>query len=189
MVSVKIQNNSPVIIIFAILCTIVFLLNIATGNALIPFVSLSPRFDFGSPLAYFTLLFYVFGHADFSHLINNMTFILLLGPVIEERYGSKNLMFMMAFTAVISGILNLLFLESGILGASGIVFMFIILISFTNVEKGKIPLTFILILILFIGQEILNSFKADQVSQFGHILGGLIGSLFGFRIRRKDVKT
>jgi membrane associated rhomboid family serine protease len=58
--------------------------------------------------------------------------------------------------------------------------MMILLASFTNFTAGEIPLTFILILILYLGREILNSFASNNISEFAHIVGGFIGSLFGF---------
>jgi uncharacterized membrane protein YdcZ (DUF606 family) len=58
--------------------------------------------------------------------------------------------------------------------------MMILLASFTNFNKGEIPLTFILVLILYVGRELINSFKSDNISEFAHIVGGFCGSLFGF---------
>jgi uncharacterized membrane protein YdcZ (DUF606 family) len=60
--------------------------------------------------------------------------------------------------------------------------MMILLASFTNFSSGEIPLTFILILIIYIGREFYDAFggSANNVSQFAHIVGGFIGSLFGF---------
>jgi uncharacterized membrane protein YdcZ (DUF606 family) len=56
----------------------------------------------------------------------------------------------------------------------------ILLASFTNFSKGEIPLTFILVLILYLGRELFNSFSSNNVSEFAHIAGGFCGSLFGF---------
>jgi membrane associated rhomboid family serine protease len=67
------------------------------------------------------------------------------------------------------------------MGASGIVFMFIILSSLTNFRSGDIPLTFILVILLFLTREILEAFGNDNISQFAHVLGGITGSVFGFR--------
>ena len=106
--------------------------------------------------------------------------ILLLGPLLEEKYGSGPLLLMMLVTAVITGILNTFLFTSGLLGASGIVFMFILLSSFSGIREGEIPLTFVMIAVLYFGQELIMSFQNDNVSQFGHILGGLAGSLFGY---------
>jgi membrane associated rhomboid family serine protease len=133
-----------------------------------------------NPLSVMTLFTHVLGHASLEHLIGNLTFILLVGPIVEEKYGDMQTLFMMLVTALATGILNVLFFRSGLMGASGIVFMFILLVSFTNSKSGEIPITFILIAILFIGKEIIQSLQNDQISQFAHIIGGICGSIFGF---------
>jgi len=190
--SLQIRYNSPVILSFSILCVVSYLINsihtgfqTTTGGLLMPLFSLSSHFSPGSIVQYLSLFLYTAGHVNFEHLMGNLSFILLIGPLIEERYGAKNLLLMMAATAVITGILNILFFNTAITGASGIVFMLIMLTSFTNVKEGQIPLTFIMILVLYIGKEILHSFGSDSVSQFGHIIGGLCGSLFAFYFVKK----
>jgi membrane associated rhomboid family serine protease len=100
--------------------------------------------------------------------------------MLEMRYGSKDMILMMATTALTTGLLNVVFFSTGLLGASGIVFMMILLASFTNFKKGEIPLTFILVLFLYLGQQLLEAFQNDNISQFAHIAGGVLGSLFGF---------
>jgi len=67
--------------------------------------------------------------------------------------------------------------------------MMILLSSFTNFSKGEIPLTFILVLILYMGVQILESLRADNISQFAHIVGGLCGSFFGFVRLNKNSKS
>ncbi len=178
------RYNSPVILTFAIAASVLFFINNAANHALDYILVLAPDFDATSPRAYLTLVTYTLGHSDVNHLMGNMTFILLLGPIIEEKFGSINTLVMMAVTAIITGIFNQMFFDTGLLGASGIVFMFIILVSFTNVQHGGIPLTFILVVILFIGKEIVNSFNENQVSEFAHIAGGITGSLFGFMAKK-----
>ena len=66
--------------------------------------------------------------------------------------------------------------------------MFILLSSFSGIKEGEVPLTFLMIAIMYFGQELVLSFKDDNVSQFGHILGGLSGSLFGYISAPTDVK-
>lgn len=175
----KISYNAPLVLSFSLAAVVVWLLNMITADAFRFLFVLSPNFSFFNPLDYLSLIGYIFGHADGTHLISNLSFILLLGPILEEKYGSRKLGIMIGATALITAMIHLLFFSHGLLGASGIVFMFIILISFSNVREGEIPLTFILILVLFIGKEVLQSFQADRISQFAHILGGICGSLFG----------
>lgn len=183
--SLRIRYNSPVVLTFALIATAIFFINDAMGRPLDNYFVLAPDFNFNRPAAYLSLVLYTLGHANIEHLLGNMSLFLLVGPILEEKYGSRNLLIMIIFTAFISAVLHILFFEHGLLGASGIVFMFIILVSFTNTEQGGIPLTFILILALFLGKEIINSFQEDNVSQFAHIAGGITGSIFGFMVKKK----
>lgn len=176
----KVEFNSPVILVLAFLSVAVYFINDWLGQALSPFFTVPPSFNFSNPLAYFTLFSYILGHGSTAHLMGNLMLLLLIGPVLEERYGSRKLIIMVLITTFVTAILNMLLFDTGIQGMSGVVFMLIILVSFVNVKKGSIPLTFILVVIFYIGNEIVMSFQEDQVSQFGHIMGGLLGSVFGF---------
>jgi len=132
------------------------------------------------------MISHVIGHASVEHLLGNMTFILLLGPIVEEKYGGGKTALMILITAIITAIINMMFFSTGLLGASGIVFMLILLVSFTNMKDGKIPLTFILVALLFVGKEVIHIMQEDNVSQAAHIIGGICGSAFGFMFGRKN---
>lgn len=177
----KIQYNSPVVLTFAAISFVALILNYITGGwSNRAFFSVY-RSSLANPLTYIRLFTHVLGHVDFSHYMNNMMYFLLLGPIIEEKYGSRNLLGIIAVTAFVTGVLNCLFFSSGLLGASGIVFCFIILSSMTSIKDGKIPLTLILVCVLYMGQEIFNAvFVKDNISQFGHIIGGICGCVFGY---------
>jgi membrane associated rhomboid family serine protease len=180
----KLKFNAPVVLGFSLICVLVFVLDKILAGQLMPYFTLG-NVDLGHPLSVLTLFTHVLGHASLDHLIGNLTFILLLGPIVEEKYGDMRTLFMMLVTAFTTGILNVLFFKSGLMGASGIVFMFILLASFANSKSGEIPITFILVAILFIGKEIIQSLANDQVSQFAHIIGGICGSVFGLINRPK----
>jgi len=186
-VRLRIRYNSPVILTFAIVCAIVLLIDQISGGALIrTFFTLYPDFNAASPLSWLRMFTYVIGHANWNHLISNFSFILLIGPVLEEKYGSLPLLLMMAVTAVATAILNILVVRTGLYGASGIVFMLILLSSFTNIRQGEIPLTFILIVVLYLVREFVNALTPNTVSQLAHIVGGIIGGMFGFIVSRSE---
>lgn len=176
----SIKYNSPVILTFALICSAVFFGDKLLAGTLMNYFSVGTSVNWTNPISVTSLFSHVIGHGSMDHLLGNMTFILLLGPIVEEKYGSKFTLLMIVITAFITGILNISFFSTGLLGASGIVFMLILLVSFTNVKGGQIPLTFILVALLFVGKEIIHSLQADQVSQFAHIIGGVCGSVFGF---------
>ena len=178
----KLKFNSPVILGFSLICVAVFVLDKIMVGTLMPYFTLG-NVNTSSALSILTLFTHVIGHASIEHLMGNLTFILLLGPIVEEKYGDSKTLFMMLITALVTGILNLLFFHTGLMGASGIVFMLILLVSFTNTKSGEIPVTFILVALLFIGKEVIESLNTDQISQFAHIIGGVCGSVFGFVTR------
>ena len=79
----------------------------------------------------------------------------------------------------------ILFPGSALLGASGIVFMMIVLSSLAGMREGAIPLTLILVVILYLGGEVVDAVAAqDSVSQLTHIVGGLCGAALGFAMSR-----
>lgn len=183
----KLTYNSPVILTFAAMCLVVLILDWLTRG----FTNRLLFICYGhgnplNPLTYLRAFTYVFGHSGFSHFAGNMTMLLLVGPIVEERYGSWNLAIMMFITAVAGGILNTVFFSTGILGASGIVFLLIILSAFGNMKRGEIPLTLILIAVVYLGQEIYLGITAnDDISHFGHICGGVSGLGFGIWFQKK----
>ena len=133
-----------------------------------------------NPLTYFRMVGHVFGHSDWTHFMNNFMIILLVGPMIEEKYGSINLLIRMGITAVVTAIVNMIISKEGILGASGIAFMLIILSSLVNIENGKIPITLILICLFYIVNEIITGItKKDNVSHLSHIIGAVCGGILG----------
>jgi membrane associated rhomboid family serine protease len=179
----KLKYNSPVILTFFFLCVLVTAVDQTVAHGLArSWFAVAPHgvFRWSSVHDLLTLLTYVFGHAGWEHLAGNMLIFLIIGPMLETAYGSGELIFMMFITAVVGGVVNALFFSTGLMGASGVVFMLILLASFTNFRKGEIPLTFILVLLLYVGQEVLASTQNDGISHLTHILGGACGSVFGF---------
>lgn len=187
---IRIRYNAPVTLTFALISTIILTADQLLGTGIIPSLFTMPprgQFSFGSITDWVRLFTHIAGHADWAHLLSNFAFILLLGPILEEKYGSLLVLLMLLITALATGLLNGLFSDKALLGASGVVFMMILLASFTNIRGGEIPLTFILVVALFLVKEIISAFNTgDQVAQFAHIAGGICGSLFGFLRPRKS---
>jgi membrane associated rhomboid family serine protease len=179
----RINYNSPVVLTFAIATIAIYLLSVfAYPDLTAKFFAIQPTFSFLNPVDYFRLFSHVMGHASLDHLLNNLTLILLLGPILEEKYGSTFILWIMVVTALFTGLVTALLLPYGLLGASGIVFAFIVLSSIVNVRKGAIPLSFILVFLLFIGSEVIRGFQEDNISQTAHIVGGIVGAVLGFEM-------
>lgn len=179
----KIKYNAPTTLSFTFLSGIVLLLSgtIVPGLTQNWFSTPAP-FHANLIQDYIKLFSHVLGHVDIEHFLSNFSFILLLGPILEASYGSLGLLLMIFVTALVTGVLNVfLFPSTILLGASGVVFMMILLASFTNFNKGEIPLTFILIMVIYLGREVWSALaNKDNISQFAHVLGGMVGGFFGF---------
>ena len=178
----KFDYNAPVILTYFFICLIILMIDkLCKGKFIATFFTTYKNDSLLNPLTYFKLISHSLGHTDWDHLYSNFIKILLIGPLIEEKYGSINLLIAMIITSLIIGIINKLFGKGGILGASGVAYMLILLSSFVNMENGKIPTTLTLIILFFVVDEVIKLFrrKKDGVSHLGHITGAICGVVFG----------
>lgn len=183
---IKVTFNAPVTLSFVFACALVVLVDwLLKKNTLCSFLSSGGGRGSASPfeavsfLSYIKLFFHIFGHVDFSHFVSNVAFVLLLGPMLEEKYGSVVLALMMAVTALVSGVVNACFGRAALMGAGDIAFMMVLLSAFTSLSKKEIPLSFILIVVLYIGREVFGVVTGGNAS-LSNIAGGVCGSLFAF---------
>lgn len=188
----RVSYNAPVSLTFSIFCSFIFLADyFIFKHKLIPLLFTVPgnkNFDWLYPFSYIRLFTHVFGHIDAAHLLGNLTFILLIGPLMEEKYGSAMIALMLTVTAFVTGMINACFIPSSLLGASGIAFMLILLASISTIEKNQLPLSFILLIAVFVLKEFISP-SASNVSTIAHIAGGLCGSLFGFLVAPKTARS
>ena len=186
MKKIVIRFNAPVILSFALLSLIALLLGKWTNGATTTQFFSVYRSSLADPLTYVRFFGHVLGHSSYEHYMGNMLLMLLVGPGLEEKYGSGTMVWTIAVTALVTGLVHFVFFPGSVLlGASGVVFMMIVLSSFTAMRRGEIPITLILVVIFYLGGEIMDGlFKQDNISQITHIVGGLCGLVFGFTIRR-----
>lgn len=182
-----IQYNAPVTLTFFFLSLAALVLGQVTGGWTTQHLFCVYRAGFADPLSYVRLFTHVLGHEGWSHFMNNMLLLLVIAPPLEEKYGSRTLLAGILITAGVSGVLQCVFFPgSALLGASGIVFMLIMLSSFAGLQSGKIPLTLLLVAPLYLGQQVWDIFFVqDNVANFMHIVGGVCGTGFGFWAQRR----
>lgn len=150
---IRITFNAPAILIFVVLCTAALVTDLFTGGLANRYVFSVYRSSLADPLTYLRFFTHTLGHSGIEHLLNNMMMLLLVGPVVEEHFGTRCTVIVMLVTALVTGLIYFIFFpHSALLGASGIVFAFILLSAATGIRKGSIPITFILVAVLYLGE-------------------------------------
>ena len=184
----RITYNSPVVLSFVIISFAVMAANYLTAGAVNQLLFVTYHSPLTSPLTYVRFFTHVLGHQGWNHYIGNMMYLLLLGPMLEEKYGSRAIIEVILITGLVTGLVNwFLFPGIALCGASGVVFAFIMMTSFTSFREGEIPLTVILVAVIFIGQQVYEGiFLQDNISNMAHILGGIVGAFAGYTLNKKS---
>jgi len=188
--NITINFNAPVILGFSFICLIALLLGMITRGNSTKILFITYRDSLLNPMTYLHFFSHVFGHQNWAHFIGNMSYILLLGPMLEEKHGGMKMVEIILITALVTSLVNFIFFPRvSLCGASGVVFAFILLTSFTSFKEGEIPLTFILVALIFLGQQVFEGVSIrNNVSNLSHIIGGIVGAVFGYflNVNKKD---
>ena len=186
--SFAIDLNAPVILWLTIIALAVLIIDIITPFNMAMIFG-ARRTSLLDPMQYVRLFTHVLVHSGIPHYVGNFMMILAIGPMVEEKYGSSRLLLIIVITAFVTGLVKVLFFTGVVLvGASGIVFMLILMASFTNIRQGRLPITVLLVAVLYIGNEVmLGLFTVDNVSRISHIIGGLCGAVFGVVVHAKKL--
>lgn len=185
--SPRITINAPVVLGFTFICVAVQVVSTLTFGASTQALFTFHASSLSHPSEWFKLVTFAFGHVSWDHLIGNMSYILLLGPLLEEKYGSTSLAAIILASAITCSLTSILVFHAGGVGASGVVFTFILLSSVTNLRSGEIPLTFVLVAAFYLCQQLYGAFFVrGLVSYHGHIVGGIVGAVVGFLLPEKS---
>ena len=208
--SLHLSYNAPITLTFSILCILIFAADtfILKGKLISAAftcpgkIGSAVAFNFKSPVDYVKLFTHIFGSTDWTSLFLNLSFILLLGPTLEERYGSPIVALAIAVVALLTGVVNVCLLSATITGSSAVVLLMIILATVAFLDKKQMPLTFLFVLILYLAYEMYSAVKGNSLftktfysflklntSTFVDLVGGICGSLFGFLVAPKKPRT
>ena len=193
----KFEYDSPVMLTFAFLTLIIFILDtFAFKGKLKDTWLFTPTaaggafpFSFSDFPSILRLFIHVFGYDEASVLICNLIFILLLGPAMEERYGSVIIGIMIFVSALFSGVLNACFCQNAVCGAEPVVFMLILLWTMMQLSRSKISASAIAVIALFVTMLVFRKNPNGLVGLIVTIAGGLCGSLFAFLTSPKARKA
>ncbi len=178
----RITFNAPFTLTFTLIAVVVLAISLSS-QVTFDVLTLHGNFVANAWQSYFGMILYPFSHASVQHLAGNFGIILLLGPILERKFGWQKLGGMCATTTVLIALVHIIISDDDLIGASGLVFMFIVLASLIDSKGKEIPLTFILVAVLFLGQEIIGVFRHDNISQMAHISGGVMGIVFRYFLK------
>lgn len=180
-IKVYFEYNAVITLSYFFICFIVLILNYLTHGKSNDWFTCRRR-SIWSLKTYICLITHAFGHADWDHFYRNFLMLLLIGPLTEEKYGATTFLVMILATALVTGIINIIFSNRGCIGASCVVYMLIVLSSCVNISENKIPLTLVMIMIFYVVDEIRKMIfkKNDGISHIGHVSGAICGVCFGF---------
>ena len=185
---IRITYNAPMVLSFVLACFVVTLVGVITMGHSTQAFFMTYHSSLKNPMTYVRFFTHVLGHGDWAHFIGNASYLLLLGPTLEEKHGAATLIKIIAVTALVTGLVNYIFFSNvALCGASGVVFAFILLISFTDFREGEVPLTFILVAAIYLGQQIYDGIVLDDnISNMAHIVGGVVGAVAGYVLNKKS---
>lgn len=188
MKKIRLTYNAPVTLTFVLLCFVATLLNYMTQGASNALLFMTYHSSLTNPLTYLRFFTHVLGHSGWAHFIGNASYLLLLGPMLEEKHGGDNILKIILVTALVTGIINYIFFPRvALCGASGVVFAFILLTSFTSFKEGEIPISFVLVAVIYLGQQVYDGiFMDDNISNMAHIAGGIVGSITGYKFNKRS---
>lgn len=186
--NLKFSYDAPVSQTFVILSFVIFLIDLfalkfklnttylispTSSQGVLPFV-------FSDPLSWARIFLYIFGGKDQVVLVTNLLLVILIGPTMEERYGSVIIGIMFFVSALFSAVLNTLVCKNGMSGCGSVVFMLLILNAMMFFTKKTISATSITMIVLFVCREFFIKNDNGIAGSLITLAGGLCGSLFAF---------
>lgn len=140
-----------------------------------------------------TLLTYMFLHANFVHLLFNMLFLFFFGPRLESLIGSKTFLEIYLGSGIIAGVGHVLTSSSPVVGASGALYgifgCLAVIAPYIIVFVYLIPMKITHAVILFAIMDFLLMGSGDMIAHAAHLSGLLVGIVYGMRLKRSLRRT
>ena len=127
----------------------------------------------------------IFAHGDIVHLIYNVIGMLLFGLILENRIGSKKVLWLFLAAGLF---INLISPYERSLGASGAIYAvmgaLVVLRPGMTIYLEYFPMPMALAGILWLAQDIFGIFHPSNVANLAHIFGLFIGAGAGIYFRK-----
>lgn len=185
---ITLKYNAPVTLTFALLSLLALALGELTDGWTTQNLFCFYKSSLSDYLTYPRAVLHVLGNTSLTTCTGNIIVLLVIGPAAEERFGSAKVLTAVLLTAIAGALIMwFLFPDATLMGASGVLFMMMVLASFASMRGGAIPITLILVLILYLGSEVVQAISGQAgLQELTHIAGGVVGMLLGFAFSRGE---
>ena len=148
---------------------------------------------------YGRVIYAMFLHADFKHLVSNMFILLFMGMMIEKAVGHVRFAFFYFFSGICGNLVSLYFkaiteTKVGSIGASGAIFGIEgVLLALVLLWGEKLEDVTLIMVVLMVVYSVYAGFLVDNVDNAAHVGGLLTGFLWAVVMclvekRRKAMK-
>jgi membrane associated rhomboid family serine protease len=135
-----------------------------------------------------TLVTYMFLHANILHIFFNMLMLFFFGPKLERQIGSPRFLGLYLVSGVLAGLAQALFFGGNVLGASAAIFgvmgALAMLMPDLRIYLYFVPMKIIYAVLLFAFLDIILIQSGDQVAHLAHLIGLAAGLLYGYLLRK-----
>lgn len=131
----------------------------------------------------------MFLHADITHLALNMYALLIFGPIVEQRIGTKRFLLFYFIAGIFAGVVTTLFYPLA-LGASGAIMgiLGLTIMLFPNMRVllfFMIPMSMRTAGFVFVALEVVQMFTPSPVANAAHLAGLAAGLFYGWWLVKK----
>jgi len=135
-----------------------------------------------------TLVTYMFLHANVEHILFNMIALALFGSILEYTIGSKRFLLLYFASGIVAGLFSLFFYQASI-GASGAIFGVIgalgVLKPRMTVYIAYVPMPMALAVIVWAALNFAGLFVPDETAYASHIGGLIFGLAYGGYLKKE----
>ncbi len=168
-------------------CISIYLLSLIAQGFVTNYLALNPYYLLQRP---WTLITYMFVHANFDHIFWNMLFLFLFGIELERRIGEKRFLIIFFLSGIIAALAQL-FISPGVLvGASGALYGVMGCLALIAPEIRVllffvIPLSIRAAVVLYAIIDFISFGSSDNIAHMAHITGLLVGIVYGYFIKKQ----
>lgn len=173
--------------IILLICIVVFFLDYLTRGYPGAYLELNTADVLQRP---WTLLTYMFVHANFDHLFFNMLALFFFGMELERRVGGAKFLKIYFLSGVVAALAQMMIAGGSLVGASGAIYgvmgcLAIIAPEIRVLLFFVIPLSIRAAVVLFALMDFLLMGASDNIAHMAHIAGLLVGLAFGQLMKRQ----